>query len=1219
MAKLTGATRTLTGVGVNGADGAQGPVHEVPVAPGATRALTGVGVDGADGAQGPVHEVPAAPPTEEQHRAADPERSVWVSASAGTGKTRVLSNRMLRLLLHGNDPANILCLTYTKAGAAEMARRVQDDLSKFAVLPDEVLALTLSNLLGRPAKDAEFSRARAGLLRVLDLPAGLRIMTIHSFCQSLLRRFPLEAEVSPHFELLEPRAAAALLERARDEVLISRNPELRQAVETLAIALGEFSLTEGLNALNAKRAEFARKLLDVGGVDELLAELNATLGVEPGMTVDRLRQAVCSDPGLDEPALLAAASALATGTKTDVATAERLRPWIEADEAGRLGLLPDYRLAFLTAKDEARKKLATKNVSEKFPHIVQALETEQARLLAFADREKALKVAERTAALLRVGAAIIQAYERRKQAESKLDYTDLIQISRRLLGERDSGDWVRYKLDQRIDHLLIDESQDTSPDQWDIVEAMIDDFFSGDSGREVTPTLFVVGDEKQSIFGFQGADVETFQQRRKTFQGRAEMAGLPFPSVPLERSFRSAPAVLRAVDAVFADPCIGTGVHSGDDAMQHRAFKEKAPGLVEIWPLVEGEKTEEAGGQGWILPDRTVFADPAELRLARAIAWQIQSWLKDNVPLAGQDRPIRPKDIMILLPRRGVMQDYLVRELKRNAVPVAGADRIALTDELAVMDLMALGDALLLPEDDLTMAALLRSPLFGLSDEELFTLAHDRGDRPLYRRLHDLRHVTKKYAEADERFSALLAKVDYTPPYEFFASFLAEGAPNGRRLLLRRLGAAAALPIEAFLAQAITYERSNPPSMQGFLHWLRADSDAIKRDAQDVRDEVRVLTVHGSKGLEAPIVFLADATYQKTLQKDRLLWREDGLPLWKVAKDQQDPQSQAIYAVEEERQQAEHRRLLYVAMTRAEERLIVTGCQRGKSREQKDGLKTWYDMIEAGMARLLGAMRTPVTLRGVGTEEGWRFGDAPADDAVAGQATLPFMQGESKGAPMPDWLRAAARGEMRGEALRPSADPADEDPPAASPLSDETERRFGRGLLIHRLLQILPDVPASERPDMLKRYLAKPGFRLDQGLRDEIAGQILAIISHPDWGDFFGPSSRGEVPLIGEVGGQRISGQVDRLAVLPDRVIVLDYKTNRPPPTHPEDVPVAYSRQMTIYRALLREIYPARDVQCALLWTEGPDLMVLGEDQLTPLEPALSGSLDNIASIPTSA
>ncbi len=1143
-------------------------------------------------------------PTPEQHRAADPESSVWVTASAGTGKTHVLSNRLLRLLVEGADPAAILCLTYTKAGAAEMARRVQDDLAKLATMAEEPLSVDLEGLLGRPSTPQERTRAKNGLLAVLDLPGGLRIMTIHSFCQSLLHRFPLEANVSPHFELLEPRSTADLLRRARDVVLIDRSPAVRDAVRCLAVALGEHSLGEGLAALDRKRTEFTRLLAaHDGDVDAVVRAVYGALGIEVGQTLESLRERAVDDLTADESGLFAAASAL-SGSKNenDRKRGHIVHGWLQASPAGRLRLLDGYISVFLTADRQAKaqRNVATKQVVEAEPASWPALEAEQKRLEDFAVRERAVAVAEKTAALLRVGAAVIQAYERRKQAEGGLDYTDLIDSSRALLERSETADWVRYKLDQRIDHLLIDESQDTSPDQWAIVQALIDDFWSGEGTRDKPPTLFVVGDEKQSIFGFQGANVDTYQRLRQAFRERAEAAMRPWEDVPLAQSFRSAPAILKTVDAVFEAPWMRAGVQSGDGPLEHRAFKGDARGLVEVWPLIEGEPAPDAAP--WAPPDKAAVTMSAERRLARTIALQIEGWLRDDTKLVNKDRPIEPGDIMILLPRRGVLQDLLIRELKKNNVPVAGADRIDLTDELAVMDLMALGDALLLPEDDLTVATMLKSPLFGINEQLLFKLAHERGDRPLWRRLGDLRDVHPDIADADDRFRALLARVDYTPPFEFFSRFLAEGAPSGRRRLLGRLGPAAVLPIEAFLAQAIAYERANPPSMQGFLHWLRADSDAIKRDPNEGGDEVRILTVHGSKGLEAPIVFLADTTYAKTMQRERLLWRDDGLPLWNVGKKKQDERSRELYALQETRMQEEHRRLLYVAMTRAEERLIVAGCARKgtKAVAQKqvdmEGMpSTWYDMIRAGLERLPGRAATTVTLPGGVVGAILSFGDVDVSLETARQTTLPLPLEGARQAPLPEWLAAAVRGEVKPPPLQPSVDPLSDDPPVASPLSDDQQRRFGRGLLVHKLLQILPDLPPAARPSAMRRFLEKPGLGLEAAMRDAILVEVSAILDNSAFTGLFGPASRAEVPLVGMIDGRQVSGQVDRLAVLDGEVMVVDYKTNRPPPRELADVSAAYGRQMAVYRGLLRQIYPDLQVRCALLWTEGPRLMMLDD------------------------
>jgi ATP-dependent helicase/nuclease subunit A len=1153
------------------------------------------------------------PPTPEQHAAADPACSVWVSASAGTGKTRVLANRMLRLLLAGNDPGQILCLTYTKAGAAEMASRVQDDLSRFAVLDDATLALELERLQGTPPLAADLGHARTLLARVLDLPAGLRIMTIHSLCQSLLHRFPIEAGITPHFELIEPRAAADLLRQASDRVLARapHQPALRDAVATVAVALGDSTLKEALAELNGKRHRLAALIARHGGIDGLIDRVHQALDVSPGVTLADLRHEACNDSAIDQAGLAEAAGALLAGKSSDVTRGSRIAAWIEAAVERRGALLDDYLGVFITGKGTPQKTLATKQVQDPHPAIGDVLATEQDRMLRVAARLQAATVAARSAALLRLGGAIIETYEKIKAKQAALDYDDLIQRTRALLAQDDIVPWVRYKLDQQIDHLLIDESQDTSPDQWAIAEGLIAEFFSGEGGREVARTLFVVGDEKQSIFSFQGADVLTFQEKRRALAARAEAARLAWREAPLDRSFRSAPAVLAAVDAVFAEPAVRAGVVGESETIAHLAFKDEAPGLVEVWPLIEGEPA--ARPEPWALPDDRPPPDRAERRLAQAMVAEIRRWLNDGTRLMGEDRPIRASDIMILLPRRGVLQDLLIRQMRRDHVPVAGADRLALTEDLAVMDLMALGDALLLPEDDLTFATVMRSPLFGLDEADLFTLAHDRGELSLHRRLLLMQAEKPSFAAAAARFQELLAAADFTPPFEFYATLLAEG--GGRKQLLARLGLAAAEPIEAFLAQALAFEQGHPPSLQGFLHWLRADDSAMKRDADRPRDEVRVLTVHGAKGLEAPIVFLADCTYVSDLRKERLLWLEDGLPLWKMPKAAQDPVSAAAQALAECRRDEEYRRLLYVAMTRAAERLIVTGCkpargdrEDGGEQTERTGRRSWYELITAGMERLPGVQRPRLDF-GVCAGEGWRYLDGGGKAPEPAQSELPLGPAAPPGRPVPDWLKAPLAAEAAPAPLRPSREPEDDAPPAASPLDGAGEqRRFGRGRLIHRLLQMLPDHPPAARAALLRRHLARPGHRLELGEQQVIAAGIMTILETPAFAPLFAPGSRAEVPLVGEIGGRRISGQVDRLALLEDRVLVVDYKTNRPPPLDASAVPLAYRRQLAAYRALLRAIYPGHRIGCALLWTEGPNLMFLDDDLLDPLDPGRPGT-----------
>ncbi len=754
-----------------------------------------------------------------------------------------------------------------------------------------------------------------------------------------------------------------------------------------------------------------------GDVERLIAAVCAALGVPVGADARQVRRAAATDLALDQAGLSAAARALARGTDTDAACARTIADWLAAEPEERVRTWSAYECVFLTKDRQPRQRNLVSAVA--FPQEAAALRAEQARLASCVEREKAAGVAERTAALLRIGAAVLEAYDRRKHQTAALDFDDLIAFTRRLLERPGIAPWVQYKLDQQIDHLMVDEGQDTSPEQWAIIDALCAEFFVGAGARQVRRTLFVVGDEKQSIMSVQGADVASYRRFRQTFEARARLSRQPWREEPLGRSFRSARPILDLVDAVFAEPEARDGVVSGDGWPAHDCFKTTVPGLVELWPLIEVGPATRA--DGWQLPDEQETRERGETRLAQAIARQIFAWLRDRTPLPSTGQPIRAGDIMILLPRRGILQELLIRELKQLHVPVAGADRLALTDDIAVMDLIALGDVLLLPEDDLSLAAVLRSPLFGLSEEAVFELAHDRAGASLYQRLQAARD-RPPFAPAYQRLHELLAQVDFLPPFEFYVRLLGEG--GGRRRLLARLGPAAAEPIEAFLAQALAFEQSHPPSMQAFLHWLRADSTELIRDPDRPRDEVRVLTCHGAKGLEAPIVFIADATFGPNT-RDRLLWTEqDGLPVWRVGSGLRDRASSAADQAAVVAQQQEHRRLLYVALTRAQERLIVAGWQR---RNQSG--PTWYDWIEAGMVRLGAARTASPLLQG----DVLRYGNqAPCGPA---QLSLTLADRRVEHA-APSWLNQRAPVEPSwGRAARPSHLADDEDAAAPSPLT----------------------------------------------------------------------------------------------------------------------------------------------------------------------------------------
>jgi ATP-dependent helicase/nuclease subunit A len=1119
----------------------------------------------------------------DQLDAAHPAASVWVGASAGSGKTSVLSDRVLRLLLvEGAKPERLLCLTFTKAAAAEMKTRVMAELAFWAAADAATLADHLEGLLGEAATAEQTTRARRLFARAIDAPGGLKIQTLHGFCQSLLGRFPLEAGITPYFEAADERTAEELMAEARNRVLAEAQAgALAQALRVVTDRAQEERFDDLLHKLAAERGRLKRLLDTHGTVERVAAAVFAHHGADPGVTIEEMIAEAIEDSALDLEALRAAAEALEHGTAVDRGRALTLARFL-AEPGRRFALFEEYRRLFITKGDgEILKRLATRDAMSHDARCEPTLRREAERLLALDARIKAHRLARATASLLRLAFAVGEAYETLKRSRALLDYDDLILKTRDLLSTEGVAPWVLFKLDGGLDHILIDEAQDTNPDQWQVIAHLAEEFFAGEGARDTGRTIFAVGDHKQSIFSFQRADPREFEQMKLHFALRVTGAARQWIEVDLKTSFRSTPAVLRVVDAVFERPEARAGVTPENAPIRHEAHRAGAGGLVELWPLVEPAARDDL--EAWTPPLTQRSAEDPETQLAQRIATRIRQWIEEET-LESRNRAIRPGDVMVLVRRRGAFLDALVRSLKQQRVPVAGADRILLIEQLAVMDLMALGHALLLPADDLTLATVLKGPLIGLSEEELFRLAHGRGNQTLWRRLALLKEENAAFARAHDFISDLLSQVDLMTPFALFAHVL--GPLEGRRKIQSRLGPESLDALEELLNAALAYERSHPPSLEGFLYWLRASAEDIKRDLEHgVRDEVRVMTVHGAKGLQAPIVILPD-TVSELNDDTQIFWAENGLPVWCSRAGDADDVASRLRAASRQRHDEERRRLLYVAMTRAEDRLYVCGWQ--KQRAPADG--SWYRLVEAGMKDLAGTQTVPIEPY---PSPGLRF-VSPQTAAVETAAAKAV--GDVSG--LPDWARRPPPPEPTPpKPLAPSA-PEDPEPPARSPLAAEDSLRFRRGRLVHRLLQSLPQLPASVRAAAGRRWLGRKGQRLTAAEADALVAETLAILDDPALSPLFGAESRAEVPVTGVIGRHVVSGQVDRLVALPGKVMVIDYKTNRPAPSDPAKVAPLYLRQMAAYRAVLRLVYPGRPVECHLLWTEGPRLMALPDGLL---------------------
>lgn len=1124
-----------------------------------------------------------------QRLAAHPRLSAWVSASAGSGKTKVLADRVTRLLLDQVPPARILCLTFTRAAAAEMSIRLTKRLSKWATCDDATLDEELLDLLGSKPQSGLALASRQLFARVLACPGGMRIQTIHAFAQEILKRFPLEAGLPPHFTVMEDADTQNLRREAMMDMLRraseGADEAAARALAHLSPLMAEDHLDELLKEIEAQADHLEAAFARHGGSEGVAAAQRSALGFAPDETVSGLYQQACREDAFDRAALTCAARALLEkGGKLYTPRGAAMCAWLEAaDVAGRMALFEDYMRAFFTKEGQPNARTANKEILESLPQVEETIRTETTRLTSVLERVQTLQTLESGAALLTLAQRMMEAYRARKAQRAALDYDDLIARAIAVMQRPGIGPWVLFKLDGGIDHILLDESQDTNPSQWKIVKALAEEFFAGEGAHEDAPrTLFVVGDEKQSIYSFLKADPEAFNAMRGFFAARIRAADKRFEEVPLNVSFRSAPAILRAVDAVFEAERTRAGVSR--DPVQHRAFRAEGQGRVELWPLFEAQeeddkKTKRASAPAlWNLPlGYEGSSDPAA-QLAASLAAQIDAWVRAGTLVYDKDskaqRPMTPGDVMVLVQRRGPFVDHLVRELKKRDVAVSGVDRMKLTQQLAVMDLLALLQFALLPEDDLNLACVLRGPLIGASEEDLMALAIGRGKDSLWQRLQG----AQAYAAWRVYLEAFKQAAQTTPPLQLLVRVLSQPCPaearSGRRALLGRLGPDAEDAIDELLGAAEAFCQRRVPSLQAFLHWITSTEAEVKRELEQAMGRVRITTVHASKGLEAPVVILPDTVRVPQKAKlAKLLWDETlGLPFY-VPSDRRNASLQALREAAYGKQMQEHRRLLYVALTRPADRLLICGYKGASATSFED---SWYALAAAALA--------PHHQEEAAGDEASILVPSIvlADYALSPRAAAAAkVQAPEKSVSLPDWaLRPPPEEPLPPRPLIPSR-PSEEDPPAASP----GDARFARGRLLHRLLQSLPDLPPAKRSEAARRFLANPQHNLAAAQQAELLAETMALVEDPRFAPLFGPQSRAEVPIIGLAGARLISGQVDRLVLTEDQVWIVDYKTNRPPPVKNADVPRAYRSQMEAYRIVLQALYPQHTVRCFLLWT----------------------------------
>ena len=835
--------------------------------------------------------------------ATDPSHSVWVSASAGTGKTKLLVDRMLRILI--NHPfANILAITYTKAAASEMISRIKSELAKFALATEQDLRTMLHNLQGYEPTQTQLINAKKLFFLNLDSPDNLKIQTIHGFCNNILQKFPFEAGLQPGFKLMDNEKNLELRSEAIKICLTNVNEE--HPFSDIASWMHENTLDKLfieiltnkqkiITILQQNRGELKEKLLAKFGVDETISESDFLEEVDYQIIEELI-------------------SALPAFLKTDIECSVRLTNFIKSRT------FTNYKKVFFTLTDSPRKAVYTKEFAKKFEHLAEWLQSEHLRTVSFSDQINSLNVINSTIAFYKMAEDFLEIMNKLKKHENIVDYDDLIKATEELLLNPEINDWILYQLDGGIDHILLDEAQDTSLAQWKIINSLTSEFFAAGNNK----TIFIVGDEKQSIYSFQGSDIYVFAYMREYFATKSAGA---MQLINLELSYRSTAEVLKLVDNVYADPEVTEKITITESKIIHKAHR-KETGEVRIIPIFLGDKLDQRSK--WNINLTYNLTEDAGSKLAKMLAETIQSWFVNKRIIKAKNREIRPSDIMILVQKRGKFADSILSELKLAGLPVSGADRLYLHEHLIVKDLIAAAKFTLLPYDEYNLACLLKSPLIKVSEEELFDFCFERR--------HSLFEEVKIKAPAIYNFLEQLKEMRICSPFEFFYKLINNNDIENKYLNI--FGNEASDVILEFLNIVLNYDNNHGRSLEMFVNWFSGNQDQLKRDLVD-GNYIKLMTVHGSKGLESPIVILPD-TVNIPVSREILKW--DGEFIY-YSPNVLNQYLEKLKAEKAEKDYGEYLRLLYVALTRAQDELFICGYSNRSILK-----KCWYELINNGEA-----------------------------------------------------------------------------------------------------------------------------------------------------------------------------------------------------------------------------------------------------------------------------
>lgn len=1123
----------------------------------------------------------------QQNKASDPQYSIWTSASAGSGKTTVLVKRLLRMLLNNIEPSKILCITFTNTGAAEMKNRINEKLASWTVMDDGELKKEIIKLDEKDNIEQKLKTARTLFAKILDNSNDFKILTIHSFCQQIIKRFPLEANIVPNFQILDEISSLELLMQAEKELLKSNNEEIKKSIQYIFTYINEDQFIELLKqAINQKDnlLYIKSKFYTIQGI---IDELQKIFKIDNKKELENIEDEFYENTDF---------TIINQGIKDSLNNSDnkfnnkfiKIITEYQKDK----DLIYDYINCFLTTDGKITSRLLSKDMQKVFPELHDFILKEAERSYQTKEYINNLTNFEFTSAFLNITYYIFEIYSFLKKQKGCLDYSDLIFETNKLLsnskfnnldGENAFSSWINYKLDEGIDHILIDEAQDTSPLQWDIVRSITTEFFSGQGQKgELDRTIFVVGDEKQSIFSFQGAEPDIFNLTLKDYKYKIEQCGKKFDNIFLNTSFRSLKSVLNVVDEVFAEPYRKNAITKLVDKITHKVAREESAGKVEIWPLVEEkdieqektEKVEKNTPLDWQINYTEKIEKSNKQKLAETIANEVYDWFKNGKTICDRklkcSRKLKYSDIMILVRSRDKdFINYLVRQFNKKHIPTMGNDKFDLLNNIISQDIISLLKFLIFNEDDLVLANIVKSPFLNLDEEDLYTLCDYKNENQcsLWTAFQNI----EKYKNQKIFLEDIIEKSKNTSIYELLL-YIFE-VQNTKKLFKQRFQYIADEILNEFLNLANEYEKThNNSTILNFISFLENTDLEIKRDMEQKTDEIKILTVHASKGLESPIVILPDTNHTtKTIQRiDEILrYKEEGNDYYiPMIQKEKTILIEEIKDSMKNKIEEEYLRLLYVAMTRAENELYICDYKRkGESKEN-----CWYSILLNTIQN-----NKDVKIRHSKNIEGdiLYIGDQDNYCNILASCNNQQKNYKIEEEKINEIIATFSQNKEKTNEIK-IINPSIYYQENAIKTPIQNSENLENGKLVHKLLEILPNLDSGEWQDIIDIYLR------NSNNKEKITNIVLNILNNQEFNFLFSKNSKAEVPIFAKIDGNIISGKIDRLSIIDDTVYIVDYKNTN---TLYNTIPEKYKIQLNLYKKVLEKIYTDKKIKCYILWT----------------------------------